>query len=131
MNDYEKTFVTRMNQLRREGYDFRGGSRAALEAKFGGAADVLLRDLSVSALLDPAHFATELSKTFGRGSIGFLQPIVKFADMGLFPRSSSVSPVGVINDGLPPSKGGPAGQGVPLHDQRIRDDESKYADEYD
>jgi len=132
LNEYEKTFVAKMNQLTRAGYDFGGGSRAALEAKFGGAADVLLRGMSSQAMFEPGRFATELSKTFGRGSLGFLEPIIKYADMGLFPMSSErQSAVAELSSRLPAAKGDAAGKGVPLHDQRVKDDESKYADEYD
>ena len=132
MNEYEKSFVARMNQLTRAGYDFGGGSRAALEAKFGGAADVLLRGMSSQSMLEPDRFATELSRTFGRGSIGFLEPIIKYADMGMFPMSSEKpSAVAELNSQLPAAESDAAGKGVPLHDQRVKDDESKYADEYD
>ena len=132
MNEYEKSFVARMNQLTRAGYDFGGGSRAALEAKFGGAADVLLRGMSSQSMLEPGRFASELSRTFGRGSIGFLEPIIKYADMGMFPMSSEKpSAVAELNSQLPAAESEAAGKGVPLHDQRVKDDESKYADEYD
>jgi hypothetical protein len=125
-------FVSKMELLRRNGRDFKAGSRAALEAKFGGAASALFSGLSERALQDPNQFATELSKTFGRGSLGFLEPIVKFADQDLFPKAQpSVSAAAALAGQLGPSTGEDASKTVPLHEQRLKDDEEKYADDYD
>ena len=131
MNESEKRFVLMMNRMRRAGYDFEAGTQAALEAKFGGAADVLLRGLSSDTRSDPSRFVASLARTFGRGSLGFLEPIVSFADKGMFPKANlSPSEFAALLARLPPD-GQFLPPGVPLHDQRLKDDQDNYADAYD
>ena len=83
MNDYEKSFVMRMRRLRGAGVDFEALAREALVGKFGGATEVLLRDLSPEALINPDLFVKELSKIFGRGAMGVYEPIVNYFYIGL------------------------------------------------
>ena len=131
MNDFEKSFVLQMDRLRHAGYDFEAGARQALEGKFGGASVVLLRDLSENAKRDPSVFVRELSRVFGRGSMGFLEPIAKYGQMGLFPplRPGKHAIDGVLED-IGPGEGTGSEQELSgLHDQRIRDEDGNYADE--
>ncbi len=131
-NEYEKAFISRMARLQRSGYDFGGGSRQALESKFGGAAEVLLRDLSEQARNDPTLFVTELTHTFGRGSIGFMEPVLKWADRGLFPPATPAqSAYSTIASRLPEGGDGEEEETIPLHEHRVKDDEGRYSDEYD
>lgn len=122
-----------MERLQNSGYDFQAGTRAALEGKFGGASDVLLRDLSEAAKSEPRRFAEELFRIFGRGSIGFLEPIAKYAQNGLFPPTNRAeSATDALLRQLGPGRGATAGPGPrPLHEWRIRDQEGKYPDEAD
>lgn len=123
MNDFEKTFALRMNRIRSQGYDFEAGSRAALEAKFGGGVDVFIDALSDRAKEDPERFAAELSRTLGRGSLPFLGAIIRYADDGKFPLSVlQESPVDVLADHLSPIVPPVPRVPVPLHDSRIKDD---------
>ena len=92
MNDYEKTFVLKMQRVRRAGIRFEPLAREALVGKFGGATEVLLKGVSQQALDDPEMFVKELSKVFGRGAMGVYEPIVKYVDMGLYSQPG-VSPV--------------------------------------
>ncbi len=130
-NGYEKIFISRMLKLQKEGFDFEAGARLALEAKFGGAAEVLLRDLSEQAKSDPTLFVQELSRTFGRGSAGFLEPAMKWADRGLFPHLSpdQMAHETIVSQLLPGESR--EDRVAPLHEHRVRDDQGKYSDEYD
>jgi hypothetical protein len=129
-NSYERDFVTQMKRLQKSGYDFEAGSREALEGKFGGASVVLLRDLSDVARAEPLRFAEELERIFGRGSIGFLEPVVKYAEAGRFPLAD---PKKTAYDHLLGQLGPPTGErpdqgSVPLHEHRVRDEEGNYSD---
>ena len=128
MSDYEKSFVQKMQRLRGSGIDFEALAREALVGKFGGATEVLLRDLSPEALVNPGLFVKELSNIFGRGAMGVYEPIIKYVDMGLYKRGGD-SPVLALLRQLGPSSGGPAQSGLPLHDQRIKDEDGNYAED--
>ena len=120
---YEAAFVAKMSLLSRQGFDFERGARAALEAKFGGAADVLLRDMTEEERKEPGLFASELMKAFGRGAMGFLEPIRAYGDRGLFPRKGDREPFQM-------AMGSPGGS-LPLHDHRIRDEQGNFAEDSD
>jgi hypothetical protein len=128
LNDYEKTFILRMRRLRGSGIDFEALAREALVGKFGGATEVLLRDLSPGALSNPDLFVEELSKIFGRGAMGVYEPIVKYADMGLYSRGGD-TPVLALLRQLGQSSAGPPEAGMPLHDHRIKDEDGNYSDD--
>jgi len=129
LNAYEKAFVLKTKRVKSAGIDFQGLAREALTGKFGGAADVLLRDLSARALSEPEYFVQEVSRIFGRGAMGVYEPIVKYVEMGLYGSNNS-SPVLALLRQLGPA--GSADQGnkpVMLHDQRIQDEEGNYSDD--
>jgi len=128
LNDYEKVFVAKMMQLKKSGVAFEELAREALAAKFGGATDVLLRDLSPDARADPELFVKELSRIFGRGVMSVYEPIAKYVDFGLYsPRNQS--PVLDLIQRLGPSQGGMGtDQRVSLHEHRIEDEGGNYAD---
>jgi hypothetical protein len=128
LNEYEKSFVLRTTRLKSAGIDFQELAREALVAKFGGAADVLLRDLSGRALNEPSYFVEEMSRIFGRGAMGFYEPIIKYADQGLYGRSQD-SPILSLLRQLGPSLSANSSQDpVFLHEHRIKDEEGNYAD---
>ena len=131
LNGYDAVFALKMGQLRKQGFDFEGGARAALEAKFGGAAEVLLRDMTEQERREPQLFASGLARAFGRGALGFLDPIVKYGDRGLFPRIGASDNLATSLSKQLPEGGEPASKSLPLHDQRIKDEDEKYSDEYD
>ena len=132
MNEYERAFISKMERIRVAGLDFQAGARAALEAKFGGAADVLLQDFSEEGKREPRQFVEELNRTFGRGSMGFLEPVMKSADMGLFPPTrSSQSALESVLGQLGPASGVVSGSTLgALHEHRIKDEEGNYSDAY-
>jgi len=127
LNDYEKSFVLKMQRIRGAGIDFEALAREALVGKFGGATEVLLRDLSPGALSDPDQFVKELSKIFGRGAIGVYEPIIRYVDMGLYSTGGD-SPVLALLRQLGPATGGLTQNGMPLHDHRVKDEEGNYSD---
>jgi len=115
----------------KSGFDFEAGSREAVIGKFGGAADVILRSLTPEALREPRLFAEEMSGTFGKGSLGILEPIVRYANEGRFPRMNRTKSAAELLREI-----GPSGEAVnqlknPLHDQRITDELENQADEVD
>ena len=128
MNDYEKSFILKMRRLRGAGIDFEELAREALVGKFGGATEVLLRDLSPEALLNPDLFVRELSRIFGRGAMGVYEPIVRYVDMGLYSRGGDTPVLSLLRQ-LGPSLGGADQGGVPLHDHRIKDEDGNYSDD--
>jgi hypothetical protein len=127
LNDYEKLFILKMERMRGAGMDFEALAREALVGKFGGATEVLLRDLSPEALANPNMFVKKMSEIFGRGAMGVYEPIVKYVDMGLYSNARD-SPVLALLGQLGPSIGGPAQGGKPLHGHRIKDEEGNYSD---
>jgi hypothetical protein len=128
LNEYEKSFVLRTTRLKTAGVDFQGLAREALTGKFGGAADVLLRDLSERALNEPEYFVQEMSRVFGRGAMGVYEPIIKYADLGLY-GSSQASPIlGLLQQLGPAQSEGSGEKPVFLHDHRIKDEEGNYPD---
>ncbi|MDA4124078.1 MAG: hypothetical protein OK438_01315 [Thaumarchaeota archaeon] len=128
MNDYEKTFILKTTRLRNSGVDFQELAREALTGKFGGAVDVLLRDLSGRALNEPEHFVREMSKMFGRGAMGVYEPIIKYVDMGLYGSSQAPPILGLLQQ-LGPAQSPTSGEKpVFLHEHRIKDEEGNYPD---
>ena len=127
MNDYEKSFVLKMQRIRGAGIDFEALAREALVGKFGGATEVLLRDLSPDALSNPDQFVKELSRIFGRGAMGVYEPIVRYVDMGLYSTGGD-SPVLALLRQLGSPTGGLTQGGMPLHDHRVKDEEGNYSD---
>lgn len=131
LNDYEKSFVLKMRGLKREGVDFERLTRRALEGKFGGATVVLLRDLSPAALEEPEHFVTEVSRIFGRGgSMGVYEPMVKYADRGLYETDQDDSEFRLLHQ-VGPLSGEAGVNKTMLHQHRIEDEEGNYADNAD
>ncbi|MGD0478175.1 MAG: hypothetical protein ABSB29_08430 [Nitrososphaerales archaeon] len=131
MNDYEKSFVTKIGRLTNVGIDFEDLAREALAKKFGGAAEVLLRGLSTDALREPEHFVKELSRIFGRGAMGIYEPIVKYVDLGLY-GSKRDSPLLEMLRQLGSAQGEvSSAKGILLHDYRIKDEEGNYPDTAD
>lgn len=116
-----------MQRVRRAGIGFEALAREALVGKFGGATDVLLRDLSPQALDDPELFVRELTAIFGRGAMGVFEPMVKYVDMGLYSQATD-SPVLALLRQLGPSLGGAEGGSVFLHEHRIKDEQGNYSD---
>ena len=127
MNDYEKSFILKMQRLGGAGIDFEALAREALVGKFGGATEVLLRDLSPEAMVNPDQFVKELSKIFGRGAMGVYEPIVKYVDMGLYSRGGD-TPVLTLLRQLGPPVGGLSEGGMPLHEHRVKDEDGNYSD---
>jgi hypothetical protein len=128
LNDYEKSFVLRMQRLRGTGIDFGALAREALVGKFGGATEVLLRGLSPDAMVNPDLFVKELTKIFGRGAIGVFEPIVKYVDMGLYSGAGDTPVLALLRQLGPPSSGLAQG-GLPLHDHRIQDEDGNYSED--
>ena len=128
MNDYEKTFVLKMGRLRRNGIEFEEVAKEALTGKFGGATDVLLRDLSPAALKEPERFADELWNIFGRGAMGFCEPIIRYVDLGLYSRKEYSPVAGLIHQLGPPTGDDSDPKGVPLHDHRVKDEQGNHPD---
>jgi len=131
LNGYEKSFVAKMGRLTNAGIDFEDLAREALAKKFGGATDVLLRGFSTDALQKPEIFVKELARVFGNGAMGIYEPIVKYADLGLY-GSKQDSPVLAMLRQLGPSQGEiTSAKGVLLHDYRIKDEQGNYPDNAD
>ena len=131
MNDYEKTFVLRMGRLKTAGIDFQALAREALAGKFGGATEVVLRDLSPEALEQPERFVNELTRIFGRGAMGFYEPITKYVDLGLYSQAGNSPIMGLLRQLGPPEEGESETGKTLLHEHRIKDEEGNYADNAD
>jgi len=129
VKDYEKLFVSKMARLRGSGIDFESLAREALTGKFGGATDVMLRDLSPAALREPEYFVKELSGIFGRGAVAIYEPIAKYVELGLYgPRQDSpvlslLHQLGESHDTARESNP------ILLHEHRIKDEQENYADD--
>jgi len=117
-----------MRRLRGAGINFEALAREALVGKFGGATEVLLRDLSPEALVNPDQFVKELSKIFGGGAMGVYEPIVRYVDMGLYSRGGD-TPVLTLLRQLGSPVGGLSQGGLPLHDHRVKDEDGNYSDD--
>lgn len=118
-----------MGRLRRAGIDFEALARESLTGKFGGATEVLLRDLTPTALREPERFVNELSEIFGQGVNGILEPIVRYVDMGLYHPKYDTPLLELLRQ-LGPSQAVVADQNqIVLHDQRIQDEQGNYADD--
>lgn len=131
MNDYEKSFVLKMRRLKSEGIDFQDLAREALTGKFGGAADVMLRGLGTDALREPEQFVGELARIFGRGAMGFYDPIVKYVDLGLYSPPQNSPMLGILRQLGPPKEGESDPNRALLHEHRIKDEEGNYPDNAD
>ena len=131
MNDYEKSFILKMQRVRGAGIDFEALAREALVGKFGGATEVLLRDLTPQALNNPEEFIRELTKIFGRGAMGFCEPIVRYVDMGLYSQAGDSPVLGLLRQLGPSSGTGEGNGGVLLHEHRIKDEDGNYPDNAD
>ena len=120
-----------MGRLTNAGIDFEDLAREALTGKFGGATDVLLRDLSPTALREPEYFVKELSRIFGNGAMGVYEPIVKYVDLGLYGSKRDSPVLGLLRQ-LGPAQGeDPSTNRAFLHEHRIKDEEGNYADNAD
>jgi len=128
LNNYEKSFILRTRRLKAAGIDFQDLAREALTAKFGGAADVLLRDLSSRALDEPEYFVQEMSRIFGMGAIGFLDPIIKYGEQGLFSPGMDSPALGLIRQLGPSTSTDFYEDGIYLHEHRIKDEQGNYSD---
>jgi hypothetical protein len=129
LNEYEKSFVLKMGRLKTTGIDFQGLAKEALDGKFGGATDVILRGLSADALREPERFVSELTRIFGRGAMGFCDPIIRYVDLGLYSPAQNTSMLGILNQLGPPKEGESDPNRTPLHEHRIKDEEGNYSDE--
>ena len=128
LNDYEKSFILKMQRVMRAGVGFDALAREALVGKFGGATEVLLRDLTPQALDDPELFVRELAKIFGRGAMGVYEPIAKYVDMGLYSQASNSPVLALLRQLGPPMSSETVAGGVPLHQHRIKDEDGNYPD---
>ena len=117
-----------MKPLRRAGIDFEALAREALAGKFGGATDVLLRDLNQAALKEPEQFVNAMSKIFGGGAIGVYEPIIKYVEQGLYSPKQDSPILGLLHQLGPPQREETDPVKVFLHEQRIKDEEGNYSD---
>jgi len=131
LNDSEKVFVLKMAPLKRAGIDFEALAREALTGKFGGATDVMLRDLSQDALREPEYFVKELSKIFGRGAVAIFEPIEKYIDLGLYGPERDSPVLGLLRQLGQPQSGTPESNTIFLHEHRVKDEEGNYPDNAD
>lgn len=131
MNDYEKSFIMKLNRLKRSGIDFEDLAREALVGKFGGATDVLLRDLSPEALKEPERFVKELSGIFGRGAMGVYEPISRYVDLGAYSGAQPTQAMLLVRQLGPPQGEVSDPSGTFLHEHRIKDEEGNYSDNAD
>jgi hypothetical protein len=129
LNDYEKAFVLKMRPLKRAGIDFGAVTREALVGKFGGATEVLLRDLSPVALQEPEYFVQEVSRIFGKGgAMGVCEPIIKYVDMGLYHMEQDTPELALLRQ-LGPAQSIVSDQNSTLlHQHRIKDEDGNYPD---
>jgi len=127
VNDYEKLFVSKMARLRGSGISFETLAREALSGKFGGAADVLLRDLSAEAKGNPQYFVKEMSRIFGRGAEGVFEPIVRFVDLGLYGQSEDSPTLQLLREIGP--AGGSSSPRILMHEHRVKDEQDNYAED--
>jgi hypothetical protein len=125
--DYEKLFISKMARLRGSGVEFETLAREALSGKFGGAVDVLLKDLSAEALRNPEDFVREMSKIFGRGALGVFEPIVRYVELGMYGQKQD-SPILQLLREIGPASGNASSNGILLHVHRVKDEQDNYAD---
>lgn len=131
MNSESKSFLDRVGVLKIDG-NFAELTKQALEAKFGGGGDALLRGFSSEVLQSPGMFADEMSALFGKGAVQFFTVITKYYEAGRFkpPQRPSFAEQLLGQLGPPPEgAGGP--QMVPFHNFRIKDEEGNYPDNAD
>jgi len=129
LSDYGKDFVLKVGRLTKGGIDFEDLTKAALSGRFGGATDVLLRDLSGAALKDPEQFVRETSRIFGRGAIGIYEPIIRFVDLGLYSKESDSPILELIRQLGPPNGGHAEPSKALLHEHRVKDEQGNYAED--
>jgi len=132
MNNESRTFVERVDQLKIPDSNFADLTRQALQSKFGGGGDALLRDFAVDTLNSPELFAGEMSALFGRGAVQFFTIITKFYESGRFKAPQMPSFADQLLGQLGRQPEGTSGpQMVPFHDFRIKDEEDNYPDNAD
>jgi len=131
LNDYEKVFVLKMMPLRKAGIDFEALAREALTGKFGGATDVMLRNLSTDALREPEYFVKELTRIFGRGAVAIYEPIEKYVDMGLYGPRQDSPVLDLLRQLGQPQSGDTESNATLLHEHRIKDEDGNYPDNAD
>ncbi|MGP8126146.1 MAG: hypothetical protein ACLQEQ_09860 [Nitrososphaerales archaeon] len=124
-----------MRNLQKRGMDFELLARDALKDKLGqGFSDIVFMSIGKAAREDPGYFVASITKMFGQGAVGILEPIVARADLGVLP-TSEASQLALLEAYIRehPSKGGSGG--LPpmrlLHDHRIRDEHGNLIDEDD
>jgi hypothetical protein len=131
MNSESKSFLDRVDVLKIE-ENFAELTKQALEAKFGGGGDALLRDFSPEILDSPEMFADEMSQLFGRGAMQFFSVITKYYESGRFkpPQKPSFAEqlLGQLGH---PGEGAQGPQMIPFHTFRIKDEEGNYPDNAD
>jgi len=131
LNSESKAFLDRVDGLKIDG-NFAELTKQALEAKFGGGGDALLRDFSPEILSNPDMFAGEMSALFGRGAVQFFSVITKYYESGKFKPPQRPSYAEQLLGQLgPPPEGAAAPHMVPFHDFRIKDEEGNYPDNAD
>jgi len=132
MNNESRTFLDRVDQLKIPETNFAELAKQALESKFGGGGDALLRDFAQDTLNSPELFAGEMSALFGRGAMQFFTIITKFYESGRFkPPMMPGFAEQLLGQLGPPSEGASGPQMVPLHNFRIKDEEDNYPDNAD
>ena len=134
-SEYGQSFIARMRNLQERGVDFELLTREALKDKLGeGFSNIILMSIGKTAREDPASFASSVTKLFGQGAVGILEPIVARADRGVLP-TSEASQSALLEAYIlaHPSKGGsaPVSQTRPLHEHRVRDEHGNLIDEDD
>lgn len=84
-----RNFIARMRDVQGKGVDFELFAREALKETLGdGPSEVLFTSLGSAAKENPEYFAFAMSKMFAQGAEGIFEPMIKRADMGLFPHGA-------------------------------------------
>jgi hypothetical protein len=119
-----------MSRLIKSGIDFESLARESLEGKFGGSADVLLRGLSPAALTQPEAFVRELTEMFGQGADGVLEPMSKYAEMGIYGTNLNTMMLRMLNRLGPPPAVATERESILLHNHRVVDEQGNYASRF-
>jgi len=132
MNNESRTFLDRVDQLKIPETNFAELTKQALESKFGGGGDALLRGFGQDTLNSPEMFAGELSALFGRGAVQFFTIITKYYESGKFkPPMMPTFAEQLLGQLGPPPEGASGPQMVPFHNFRVKDEEDNYPDNAD